>query len=320
VFEPQMSSFFHSWADAGGPNYGRFGADDMESLFAAGQQLRWAAVALGIAGALLMLQRSRWRGRLAWGLATGWVGADVVLDRMDVSGRLVAIVAAVVLCAIIAGGVVIGRRNDAEPPSYRPSATVYSGALLGSVLLTYLPVTPELAPHTPVGLVGGIQVVTVALAIAAVVTAATSTAGGPHVRMIAAGVTAASVGAAVLVDIGWQGSDRVLNPVVVFGLFGVLPLVLALLAGGVSRGRAVAVLVSTPLTGFLTLFLAVPLSVAGRPVAALTGDTAASPTPNWAVGGFLVGALLGLLATWLRRTSAVPVDRAHDAAGWLPVT
>jgi hypothetical protein len=320
VFEPALSSFFHSWADVGGRYYAQLDADPIEFLYAYGKWLRWASIALGIAGVLLLLRRSRWRGRLAWGLAVAWIGVDVMLDRLDVSGSLVAIVAAVVGCGVVAAVVVVGRRYDGELPPYRWSATVYSGALLGSALWTALPGGPELRPHVPAGLIGCGQVLTVALAIAGVVTAATSTAEISRNRMIAAGASVAVVAVLVLVDVGLQsdpGSAHALIPVLIPGLFGGLPLVLALLAGRVSRGRGVVALLTAPLIAMLAIYPVVVLSMAGASGAGLTGDSPEWQTVNPAAGGFIVGAQLGLLALALQRTSPRPVS---DTVGWLPIT
>jgi hypothetical protein len=315
VFEPTLSAFFHSWADVGGPNYGRFGSDDMEYLFAFGKSLRWASVLLGIAGARLVLGGSHWRGRLAVGLAVAWFGADVVLDRLGAAGWPAAVVAGVAGAAIVAAAVVLGRRHGGQPCDHRPSATVYSGALLGYVILATPPVAPELAPHVPAGVIGTSEAVTVALTIAALVTAVTSVGPVPRSRAVAAAVAAAVIGVALLIHlrlVGDPGSGYTLKTGLALWMLGAVPAMLALLTGTLSRGRTIALVFLAPVLGFVALFVALYSSMVGELVLVLTGDAVSEPGAYLAVGGFLSGALLGALAVFLRRASPIPADRDLD--------
>jgi hypothetical protein len=317
VFEPALSSFFHSWADVGGANYGRFVADDMEYLFAFGKSLRWASVFLGIAGARLLLVGSSWRGRLALGLAFAWFGADVVLDRLGVAGWPAAVAAGAVVTAIVAAAVISGRRHGGQPRAHRPSAIVYSGALLGYVVLATPPVTRDLAPHVPAGFNGTSEAVAVALAIAAVVTAVAAIPVISRTRAVAGVVTAALAGVAVLVHLrllGDPGSGYFMTPWLASGLLGALPVVLAPLAGSMSRVRAMVAVIFALAAGYLAIFLALYSSFLGELVIFATGDAAGSPTAYLALGGFASGAVLGLFALVLRRGSPLSLDRDPDTS------
>jgi hypothetical protein len=301
LIDPAILSFYHSWADVGGPNYGRFSADDVEYLLLFGKAVRVASILVAMAGVLLLLRGSRWYARLGWGLASGWLAADIVLDRLDVSGAVVAVVIGVAGAAVVAGLVVVGVRRAGKLPEYRPSATVYSGALVGFVVLIMPPTTPALAPYIPSGLLGMTQALSAALAFVAVVFAVTATATLSRWRGLL-GLTVAVVCAA-----GALGFSRVLSdpsvssvPIAVFiAVFGALPVVLPLLAGRVSPAgipATIALAVLAPVLGYVAYVVAVYASLVALPVLALMGNAPGDVDIVASIGGLFAGALVGSVA------------------------
>ena len=309
IFEPAMSSFFHSWADEGGVNYGRFGSDDMEGLFGFVKDLRWAAIALAVAGVMLLLDGSRWRGRLLAATAMGWFGVDLTLDRLDITGWTSAVVAGVAVAAGLGLVVLVGRRHDEGPPEYRPTTIVYSGALIGLAGLLAPGYVGDIAPHVPAGPVGTAEAVAAALAFAAVIGVATAVAPPSRARLIVTAVVAplAAVGGFVnvrLIDgLSAYGSSQLRY----IGLFGLLPVALAALAGALHRRRLIALavgVVSAPVTGFFCMAMVVFLGVLGVVVMTATGDAPGQIT-DLAFGGLAGGAVCGGIALLIREVSRV---------------
>ena len=309
VFEPAMSSLYRSWADEGGVNYGRFSADGINALFAFFKDLRWAAIALAIAGVLLLLDGSRWRGRLLTATAVSWFGVDLVLDRLDVTGWLSAVAAGVAVAAGLICVVLLGRRHDEGPPEYRPTTIVYSGALIGLAALFAPGVTDDLAPHVPAGAVGTAEAVVAALAFAAVIGVATAVAPPSRARLIVTAVLAPLAAVAGFVNVRLLGDPSLAygsSGLRLYGIFGLLPIALALLAGALHRRRMIAIavcVVASPVAAAMGMIMFVVGGVWGMGVMNVTGDAPPRQVLDWAFGGLTGGAICGALAVLVRAIS-----------------
>jgi hypothetical protein len=306
VFEPALSTFYHSAVDAGGANQGRFVPNDVEALFAFGMDLRWASIALAVAGVLLVLSGSRWRGRLAGPLVVGWFGADLLLDRLDVVGWLAAVGVGVVAAAVVGYLVRVGRRHGDRPPEFRPGSIVYSGALIALVAVLAPRDAADMFPDVPGGLVVAAVVVPAALAFAAVVLGASAVRPVSGVRLAITGVvalvavTAAVVNAALLADpVSTYGSSGFTT----YAVFGTLPVALALLAGPLPLRRlpvTVIAAVAAPVVGFVAFYVALFGGALGAAAMRATGDGSAYLPGSWAFGGLAAGVLGGALGVVVR--------------------
>src|SRR5215467_8670338 len=67
IFEPALSTLVGSEFARG------VDSDEVDTLSAYLVRMPWMSILVGLAGALLLLRRSRVRGRLGWALLLGWL-------------------------------------------------------------------------------------------------------------------------------------------------------------------------------------------------------------------------------------------------------
>jgi hypothetical protein len=274
------------------------------------RDVRWMAIVAVFAGLVLAFRGERRRCAGAAVAAAGLIGADLVLDRLDVTGWPAAGVLAAVVCVLLFVGWVLARPKSAAP--HRVSLV-----LAATVAAATVPVaagiespTDTEAALTPAALTTGWLLVAVAAGCAAA--AAPLRAPG---RLAAAGVLAVVGGAGVahmrVVEPGYRGL-----PVAAWGvllLIGVGVVVypwkagLVLSAIGMAVGYPVLLIATLMVTGFLVPVAALFTAAAGNPPVN-AADTDLLLTLVAVVPGLILGGMLALVGESTQRAAAVRAE------------
>jgi len=268
------------------------------------RDVRWASIVVGVAALVLVAGGSRWRRAALALVATAWVAADVLLDRADLGGWPVALVAGVAAAGVQTAAILLGRGSGRPGPV----AFVYSGVAIAVGCLVPLQFSREALPSLPAGLGPAGLAVGPILVAAALAVALASAQGLSKVRLGLA-VAVALVAAAYTVSGPWLPESE--SP---FGFYtqfvyhtqfdavGLFVVALALATGRTGRGArdllttAGCALAAIGGATAITLALMTQVYYGQRWLLPLVGDLAPAEHITMTPVGLLAGAVLAVLA------------------------
>lgn len=263
------------------------------------RDIRWMAIAVVLGGLILAFRGDRLRSRLSVLAMTGWLAADVWLDRADVAGRSAAVWLAVVACALVLLGALAGQARPGRPSRGVLIVTAsVTAALVPVAGLTESPTDTE-PGLTPAALAVGclLALITAGCAISAAPTRDVA-------RIVAASTLAVGAVGGLVLQRSLPPGPRFL-PSMVLGaalLAGVLltararplgrqgPFGYAALGVGTLVGYPVALMASLVLTAFVVPVAAPLTALAGNPPVN-DADTDALYTLAGLLAGLAFGAL-----------------------------